>query len=157
MKTCKICNVEKPISEFYKRTEDADKRMVLCKPCANARTRKNYRTTKATKPGHALQIFNKRKNAAKREGIIFDIDFDYMFSLPSENCPILNMPLSWCELADRPKDNTPSIDKIIPEKGYVKNNVAWVSYRANSLKGNGTLDEHLAIINYIKSALNKNK
>jgi hypothetical protein len=157
MKQCNTCGVKKSLSEFYQRAEDDNKHMALCKPCANARTRKNYRTTKATKQGHALQIFNKRKNAARREGILFDIDFEYMFSLPSENCAILNMPLSWCELSDKPRDNTPSIDKIIPEKGYVKGNVAWVSYRANSLKGNGTLDEHAAIVEYIKFALNKNK
>jgi hypothetical protein len=149
MKTCKICNVQKEITDFYQRTEDPNKRMVVCKPCANARSRKNYRIKKATKRGHALQIFNKRKNTAKQNGIKFDIDFEYMSSLPMENCAMFNTPLTWCELSDRPRDNTPSIDKIIPEKGYIKGNVAWVSHRANTLKNNGTTDEHLKIAQYI--------
>jgi hydrogenase maturation factor HypF (carbamoyltransferase family) len=65
MKKCTKCGVRKPLSEFYPRTEDKAKAMALCKPCSNARSRKNYRQNKSSKEGHAKQIFQKRKRQAK--------------------------------------------------------------------------------------------
>ena len=153
MKQCNTCGVKKPLSDFYKRTEDGRKYMALCKPCANARTRKNYRETKLSKEGHARQIFQKRKRQAKKYGIPFSIDFKYVFSLQNDVCNVFHTPLNWCEMTRHPKTDTPSLDKIVPELGYVEGNVAWVSYRANTIKNNGTLEEHIAITKYIKSAL----
>lgn len=156
MKTCNKCGVQKPLSQFYI-IKDSDRNksrlMASCKPCANTRTRNNYTIEKSTKKGHAYQIYNKRKRYAKRNNIPFDIDFEYIFSLAENNCPILNMTLNWGEKTKYPQDNSPSLDKIIPELGYIKNNVRWISYRANTIKSNGTLEEHMAIAKYIKSAI----
>ena len=157
MKQCAKCGIKQTVLNFYPRTDDKNKYMAECKSCANSRTRKNYRSTRETKYGHAFQIFSTRKREAKRKGIIFEVSFEYVFSLDSDICPILNIPLSWCQSTKTPQNNSPSIDKIIPEKGYVEGNVCWVSFRANTIKGNGNLDEHLAITEYIKSALLKNK
>lgn len=56
-----------------------------------------------------------------------------------EVCPILKIPLNkntglW-------KDDSPSIDRIIPEKGYVKENIIIISYRANRIKNDHTISE----------------
>ena len=37
--------------------------------------------------------------------------------------------------------NTPTLDKIIPKFGYVRGNVHVISFKANTMKSNGTLDE----------------
>src|SRR6266481_1415047 len=47
-------------------------------------------------------------------------------------------------------DRTPSLDRIDPSKGYIKGNIAVISFRANRLKGNATLDEIRKVINYLK-------
>lgn len=53
-------------------------------------------------------------------------------------CPVLDIPLI---LGAAPKSpNLPSIDRIRPERGYVKGNVAVISWRANHLK-NDCVDE----------------
>ena len=38
-------------------------------------------------------------------------------------------------------------DKIIPSLGYIENNIAIISQRANTLKNNATLDELKIIVN----------
>lgn len=126
--------------------------MVYCKPCSNAQSRKNFRISKSSKRGHAKQIFDKRKRLAKLRGIPFTIEFDEVFKLAGDKCPVFNTPLSWCELGGKPKANTPSLDKMIPELGYVPGNVFWVSYRANSIKTNATMEEISMVLKYMKSA-----
>ena len=36
------------------------------------------------------------------------------------------------------QDNSPTLDRIVPELGYVPGNVAVISWKANRLKGNNT-------------------
>lgn len=55
-------------------------------------------------------------------------------------CPVLGIPLV---LGAPPNaDTCPSVDRIDPSRGYTKGNVRVISYRANLLKNNATLDEH---------------
>ena len=39
------------------------------------------------------------------------------------------------------RNNFPSVDRIIPKKGYVQGNLIWVSYRANRIKTDATIKE----------------
>lgn len=48
---------------------------------------------------------------------------------------------------------SPSVDKIVPEKGYVKGNVVWMSYRANSLKTDASLDELKGLARWIRKTI----
>ncbi len=54
-------------------------------------------------------------------------------------CPVLGIPLLVGK--EHPKDNNPSIDRIIPALGYVKENVIVISTRANRIKNNSTVEE----------------
>lgn len=63
-------------------------------------------------------------------------------------CPILDIPLFWTE--NSKGDNTPSVDRIDPSKGYIKGNVAVISEKANRMKQNNTIDTLERIIQYIK-------
>jgi hypothetical protein len=51
-------------------------------------------------------------------------------------CPILSIPIV---LGERRSDNSPSLDRLVPEKGYVPGNVRVISDKANRLKGDRTL------------------
>lgn len=44
----------------------------------------------------------------------------------------------------------PTLDRVIPSLGYVRGNVQVISMRANRLKQDASLDEVLAIADYIR-------
>lgn len=81
------------------------------------------------------------RNRAKAKGIKFNLTIEDIV-IP-EYCPVLGIKLE--RGIGRPTNNSPSIDKIIPELGYTKGNVIIVSYRANMIKNNATPDEILKV------------
>ena len=54
-------------------------------------------------------------------------------------------------------DNSPTLDKFIPSKGYVKGNVQIISWRANSLKSDGSPDEWIKIAKWCQQETIKKK
>jgi len=46
---------------------------------------------------------------------------------------------------------SPSIDRIIPSKGYVMGNVKFISYKANRIKNDSNIEILEKLINYMKS------
>jgi hypothetical protein len=59
--------------------------------------------------------------------------------IPS-HCPILGIPL-FPKKGKGGGDNSPSLDKIKPERGYVPGNVIVISNRANRLKSDASISE----------------
>lgn len=55
------------------------------------------------------------------------------------NCPILGIPLFRARRGGG--DNSPSLDRIVPEKGYTPGNTIVISNRANRLKSDATIQE----------------
>lgn len=47
-------------------------------------------------------------------------------------------------------DDSPSIDKIDPKKGYVKGNVQIISWRANRIKSDATIQELETLVMFLK-------
>lgn len=64
-------------------------------------------------------------------------------------CPILGIPLE-IAIGKKIRDNSPSIDRIDSSLGYVKGNVQVVSWRANDLKSNGTLEEFRKLVTWLE-------
>jgi hypothetical protein len=86
------------------------------------------------------------KTRATAKGIPFDITPEDL-NLP-EVCPVLGIRLSWGSVIS---NETPSIDRVIPELGYVKGNCNIISMKANRLKNNASKEELEAILAYITS------
>ncbi|PPE71462.1 hypothetical protein IS481_11995 [Caldimonas thermodepolymerans] len=71
------------------------------------------------------------KYRAKKKGIPFGITYEDVY-VP-RYCPVLGIPLrSGVGVAC---DHSPTLDRIDPDKGYVRGNVVVISNRANRLKG----------------------
>ena len=45
--------------------------------------------------------------------------------------------------------NSPSVDKLYPDKGYVKENVSWMSMRANYIKQDAASYELEAVARWL--------
>lgn len=110
----------------------------------NQRTR--YRNSTNTL---AKQFINRRQRALK-SGIPFTITFEEIKQ--PEYCPILGIKLNYgyCGANGQMDPAKATLDKVVPELGYVPGNVFVISWRANSLKSNATLQELDKIRKYIK-------
>ena len=78
------------------------------------------------------------KERARRAGIPFTISrTDILEVWPSDNCcPIFGTPFSGG--TRHPVSTSASLDRIRPELGYVRGNIAVISLRANSIKQHET-------------------
>jgi hypothetical protein len=63
-------------------------------------------------------------------------------------CPVLDIALDRSGL--RLTAASPTLDRIIPAKGYVAGNVAVISWRANKLKSDGTPEEIMAVARWLE-------
>ena len=91
------------------------------------------------------------KKRAKEKGIEFSITRDDL-TVP-EFCPILGIRIEANER--RWQDSSPSIDRIVPERGYVKENVQIISARANRIKNDATVDELERIAAYLRKGFGR--
>jgi len=163
---CPTCN-----KDMVRRKRDLGKD---CRPClmskvgfAYAEQRRQNPTGKSQKE-HDKNSKNKRFNddpfkfriqrtlgacrhRAKINNLPINITLDYLMSIfPSNNlCPVLGLPFEWGTRIH--KDMSPSIDRIIPSKGYVMGNVKFISYKANRIKNDSNIEILEKLINYMKS------
>lgn len=103
---------------------------------------KHYRHWRRKYPIRALVRQAQRRAHAR--GIPFALT-EADIKIP-KRCPVLGIALFQGSRAL--KNNSPTIDEIIPGRGYVKNNVAVISWRANRLKSDATYKEVRAIFSY---------
>lgn len=69
------------------------------------------------------------------------------FEIP-EYCPVLGIPLRHARGSKGPSPNSPTLDKMIPSRGYVPGNVIVVSNRANRAKSDLSPDELRALADF---------
>ncbi len=93
-----------------------------------------------------ITLMTVAKVRSKRFGVPFSLDIEDV-SIP-DTCPILGLVLS--KKGDVRTENSPSIDRVNPELGYVRGNTAIISDRANRIKNNGTADEHRKIADWMR-------
>ena len=89
------------------------------------------------------------KRRAKSRGIEFDIEASDVETVT--HCPVLGIELRYSEpkMDNAPRDNSASLDRIVPDRGYVKGNVRIISMRANRLKCDATAEEMRLILDDI--------
>ena len=170
-KICFRCKQDKLLTEYNNRMGGLHP---WCRECANAyqkkyyaggpetekhksRLRKRYREKKIKEPW--LMMYKGIKYRAKQKSLDFDLTPEYIKSIWTDTCPILGIPLypavfesggtrHTCKA--KPQTNSPTMDRIDSDKGYIKGNVCIMSYRANMIKNCGTLDEHRKIVSFLE-------
>lgn len=94
----------------------------------------------------------KARDRAKRRGVPFRLSLaDILAVWPADGCcPVLGTPLVWGVGAHT--ENSPSLDRVVPELGYVPGNVAVLSRRANLMKHNATAAETQRLAEWQRTA-----
>jgi len=88
------------------------------------------------------------KKRALQKGIAFEIEPDDIPDIPAQ-CPVLGIEIEE-NTGNGPLDSSPSLDRIHPEKGYVRGNIRIISNRANRLRQDATKEEMVLLLEDIK-------
>lgn len=85
------------------------------------------------------------------KNIPFNLTLDDLRPFPL-TCPALGIDIDWIKEGCGPSNHSPSIDRLVPELGYVSGNCCIVSQKANRLKSDATLGELARIAEWAKSS-----
>ena len=145
--------------EYYQRNKEkiiayslryyANNREKILKDTHEKRTRDGYSARKyerirKNKPTSIM--FHSAKSRAKESGVPFEI---VMADIAIRDvCPIFGIPL---RMGHPLGDDTATLDRFVPELGYVKGNICVISMKANRIKNNATLDDIQKIADWMTS------
>lgn len=160
-KICKFCKKVKSISEFVEFEYHIRK---CCKECYQTDKLKFQREKDSISKQkrylrNKLHKDYKRKNEwnwalykyAQQRAREHHLDFTIKPSdiIVPKICPVLGIELKQSE--GKPNDNSPTLDRLNPNLGYIKENICVMSNRANRLKNNGSLEEHEKVLSFLKN------
>lgn len=97
-------------------------------------------------------MWRRAKERARKKKLDFNIEESDII-IP-EVCPVYGMPLVIADGKGKKNwapPNSPSLDRIDSSKGYVKGNVWVISWRANHIKNDATLEELEKLVAALRS------
>lgn len=141
--SCTRCKKTKPVAAFCKSSVSACGLDSRCRQCHQERTGKPPPHRLDHSSVNARRLYHSAKARSKEKGIPFTIT-PADIRIP-ERCPLLDTVLAQSLGSSGPSPNSPTLDRIDSTKGYEPGNVWVVSYRANAIKNDATLEELLSI------------
>ena len=152
-RVCKRCGEEKSLSSFQKDSGGRISTVGVCPSCQAINAKERRDTNKSS--GDIMRTIREKLYGAKKRSIAsgrkFNITVEDLLPLP-EYCEILGIKLEYVVNGNERPDGTASLDKVIPDLGYVKGNVRIISTKANRLKS----DLDLEMIEKIKEYIIRN-
>lgn len=166
LRQCSTCREVKDVSKFWKQASRADGIQASCKACMK---KTNAAWSKNADPAHLEERNRKRaelvrerrredneytmlvcaKQRAKKKCLPFSITKDDIKT--PEFCPVLGIRLE--RHKGRMRESSPTLDRIIPSKGYIPGNVVVVSMRANRFKSDASVEELRALVRFYEEQL----
>ncbi len=114
---------------------------------SNVRERKNF--LRGLEPKfYWLNTMLTKKNIVKSDRLLILENIKL-----SENCPMLGNKLNYLGTGREgwsKRDDSPSLDRIDSSKGYTKDNIQIISWRANRIKNDSTPEELMKIALYMQ-------
>lgn len=92
------------------------------------------------------------KHLCDKDGTPFDVKVEDLAPYPL-TCPVLGIPINWMNEGKGAPNDSPSLDRMVPELGYVRGNVRIISQKANRLKSNATKEDLERILAYMKGGI----
>lgn len=89
--------------------------------------------------------------AARRRARMLGQEFDITWRdiIIPDKCPILGIPLFFTP--GKNSANSPSLDRVNNDRGYTKDNIQVISYEANRMKSDHTIETLERVLEYIKN------
>jgi hypothetical protein len=97
---------------------------------------------------YRIRMLGSAKTNARDRGVPFDLRHEDII-IP-ERCPVFGVELRPNFGGINQADDAPSLDRIIPEYGYVRWNVRVISWKANRMKRRMSSGELLMLGNWLK-------
>jgi hypothetical protein len=90
------------------------------------------------------------KTRSDKKNLPFTIQPTDVYDLVAdlEVCPVLGIPLCWTN--DKMKDDSPTLDRMVPSLGYVVGNIAVISQKANRIKTDANSEELGKVYSWMK-------
>lgn len=160
-----MCDRIKPIEDFLRDKQQKKGYRNQCKACLRPISRQRARDNKDgvnrrmrvfrnTIKGATTTSLNAAKGRARLGNLPFNLDLKYIRDIWERQGG--KCALTGEDFVLKGGWSAPSLDKIDPEKGYIKGNVQWLSQRVNLLKSNMTNEELLEICKLIVNTLERN-
>jgi len=133
---CILCDLNKEKKEFYQNNKST------CKKCTVVRIKQLL--------GDNLErsIWIRAKARAEKKDMEFDLEIKDIV-VPT-HCPVLGILFEFNN-THCTKDSSPSIDRIDNTRGYTKDNIRIISFRANKIKSDHTIGTLRAIVRYMEN------
>ncbi len=176
-RVCNHCKIEKKRECFFKHKRNKGNMYSFCIDCVKIKRKEYYdknrkkllkkqrskRTTREYKDKVNIKMKEYRKNnplkmlvrwargKCKKYGLPFNLketDLEY-----TGKCLVFGTEL---KVGDENLDNSPTLDRIIPELGYIKGNVQIISHLANRIKNNSTIEQLEQVVSYVKKYKGEN-
>lgn len=150
-KYCKKCAKDvklKNKQDYYKDNPDKKKEHDSKYYQKNKKLLRNKMNTYTIKKRKDVRyaLWERARDRAKKKNMEFNISLSDIY-VPNY-CPILGMKLE--RHKNKKEINSPSLDRIDNNKGYIKGNIIVISSRANELKRDATVEELEAIVTFFK-------
>lgn len=121
----------------------------ICKQCEQNQVAEYRKTDR----GIAAEIVRRTKSVSKIESLLFDLDKDWVFEKLNQiewRCELTGLPFNLIKNGGEHRRtgfqwDSLSIDKIVPSKGYTKNNVRFILNQLNMFKQDGD-DERMFML-----------
>lgn len=142
-KKCCRCGKIKDISEFQRGRRGTSKEYIF-DYCNQYRRHQIYENLNSDFNKWFKQKYNRWKTEAKRKGDIFTITFSELNDIylkQNKLCFYSGILMTWGVNKGFTDRNIISIDKVIPEKGYISGNVVLCTNRFNTIKNDLSLEE----------------
>lgn len=184
-KQCSKCGEIKLLVEFHKDKNNKTGHKNICRLCVTtydkeyrktnpgrqrewykanaerlkAKDRERYKNNPEGRKAYAIKnadrlILNGIRKRAGDKNIPFDLTLEDIQGIT--HCPVFGIELKRSQgkgYGHQP--NSPSVDRIVPELGYVKGNIQIMSMKANTMKQDATPEELLMFADWIYKTYQK--
>lgn len=87
-----------------------------------------------TKEGHIYSLYKSAEKRAKEKNLDFDITEEYLLSIAPDECPVFKTAFVWGYNRRGYSQDSPTLDRVFNNLGYIKENVVFISKKANTAK-----------------------